>query len=197
MEGDKEAFKAKLSKFLKVENIGDVDVREDAPGSWYYTRARMVSLVTATAGAAIYYTTDGTIPTAANGTRYTVPFAVSTGTTLKAIAVKAGMRDSAVLTQPAAPPLPQVATPVATKGAAVANGARWHWWTLKCATPGAAIYYTDDGTTPTAANGTRYGDTHDKQGITVLDIDTLKAIAVKAGMRDSAVLTQPPVAPLR
>jgi LysM repeat protein len=192
MKRDTAAFTAKLLKFLGVEDVGDADVREDTPGSWYYTRAQMVSLVTAVPGAAIYYTTDETIPSAANGTRYTVPFAVNTGTTLKAIAVKGDWTDN----EPAAP-RPQVATPVATKGAAVANGARWHWWTLKCATPGAAIYYTDDGTTPSAANGDRYGDTHDKQGITVLDIDTLKAIAVKAGMTDSAVLTQPPVAPLR
>jgi LysM repeat protein len=179
-------------KFLGVEDVGDVDVREDTPGSWYYTRSQMVSLVTAVPGAAIYYTTDETIPSAANGTRYTAPFAVNTGTTLKAIAVKADMCDSEL---PTAPPLPQVATPVATKGAAVANGARWHWWNLKCATPEAAIYYTEDGTTPSAANGTCYP--HDKQGITVLDIDTLKAIAVKADMTDSAVLTQPPVAPVR
>ena len=53
--------------------------------------------------------------------------------------------------------------------------------TITCATEGAKIYYTTDGTEPTAS-GTEYTD-----AISVTPPMTLKAIAVKSGMNDSAV----------
>ncbi|GHU97183.1 hypothetical protein FACS189483_02400 [Spirochaetia bacterium] len=68
-----------------------------SPGAGAYTGTQTVTLATTTAGADIYYTLDETTPTASS-THYTVPFSVSVGITLKAIAVKAGMTDSAVLT---------------------------------------------------------------------------------------------------
>ncbi len=72
------------------------------PASGTYTENQTVSLSTTTEGATIYYTTDGTEPGKTNGTVYTQPISV-TGTkgqsvtvTIKAIAVKDGMQDSAV-----------------------------------------------------------------------------------------------------
>jgi hypothetical protein len=56
-----------------------------------------VTLATATEGAEIYYTTDGSAPTTSS-TKYSGAITVSTPTTIKAIAVKAGMEDSDVLT---------------------------------------------------------------------------------------------------
>ena len=44
----------------------------------------------------IYYTTDGTIPTPTNGTLYTQPFTVGTGTTVKAITHYAGSASGSV-----------------------------------------------------------------------------------------------------
>ena len=55
-----------------------------------------VTLSCATAGADIYYTTDGSTPTS-SGTRYSDPITISAPTTIKAIAVKTGMNDSDVL----------------------------------------------------------------------------------------------------
>ena len=58
-----------------------------------------VALSTTTPGAEIWYTANGNIP-AKNGTgsaRYTTPIAITTAITIKAIAVKDGMNDSAVL----------------------------------------------------------------------------------------------------
>ncbi|MCI7437509.1 MAG: chitobiase/beta-hexosaminidase C-terminal domain-containing protein [Spirochaetia bacterium] len=53
--------------------------------------------------------------------------------------------------------------------------------TITCATDGAKIYYTTDGSEPTASS-TEYAD-----AISVTTAVTLKAIAVKSGMNDSAV----------
>ena len=53
--------------------------------------------------------------------------------------------------------------------------------TITCATEGAKIYYTTDGTEPTASS-TEY-----KAAISIAKAVTLKAIAVKDGMNDSAV----------
>jgi LysM repeat protein len=68
------------------------------PAAGTYATTQTVTLASATAGADIYYTTDGTTTPTASSTQYTAPFAVSMGTTLKAIAVKTGMTDSVVLT---------------------------------------------------------------------------------------------------
>lgn len=49
-----------------------------------------------TSGAEIYYTTDGTNPAKDTGEKYTSAISVTRTTTIKAIAVKAGMYDSGV-----------------------------------------------------------------------------------------------------
>ena len=54
-----------------------------------------VTISCATEGAKIYYTTNGTEPTASS-TEYTAAISVTAAVTLKAIAVKSGMNDSAV-----------------------------------------------------------------------------------------------------
>jgi hypothetical protein len=59
-----------------------------------------ITLATTTQGAEIWYTTDNSTP-AKNGsgsTKYTTPIAITTATTIKAIAVKDGMTDSGILT---------------------------------------------------------------------------------------------------
>jgi len=68
-----------------------------APGN--YTTAQTVSLFDTTTGASIYYTTDGSTPTA-QSTLYSSssPIAVSTTTTINAIAVATGFANSAVAT---------------------------------------------------------------------------------------------------
>ena len=57
--------------------------------------------------------------------------------------------------------------------------------TMTCATAGATIYYTDDGTTPTAESGTEY-----TAAIDITETTTFKAIAVKDGSADSNVVTE-------
>ena len=83
---------------------------------------------------------------------------------------------------PVMPPVSGKQT-VATPAFSVASGAvdSGTSVTISCATDGAEIYYTTDGTEPTAES-TEY-----TEAISITKAVTLKAIAVKDGMNDSAV----------
>ena len=65
------------------------------PVAGTYTAAQSVSIASATTGATIYYTTDGTTPTNLS-TAYTTPLTVSASETIKAIAIEVGYYPSAV-----------------------------------------------------------------------------------------------------
>ena len=66
------------------------------PVAGEYENSVEVSISCTTADAAIYYTLDGTEPDE-DATEYTAPFTLTTTTTVKAIAVKAGMINSEVV----------------------------------------------------------------------------------------------------
>ena len=66
-----------------------------SPPAGSYGSAQDVSITDATAGSAIYYTTNGSTPTTAS-TKYAGPVKVSTTETIKALAVAAGHSNSAV-----------------------------------------------------------------------------------------------------
>ena len=72
---------------------------------------------------------------------------------------------------------------VATPAFSVASGAvdSGTSVTISCSTEGAKIYYTTDGSEP-SASGIEY-----TEAISITEVVTLKAIAVKSGMNDSAV----------
>ncbi len=65
------------------------------PGGSSFTNSVNVSLSTATPGAQIHFTLDGSIPTAAS-TLYSASFVVTNTTVVRAIATKSGLSDSAV-----------------------------------------------------------------------------------------------------
>ena len=65
------------------------------PGGGTYTSAQTVTISSTTAGATIYYTTNGSTPTTSS-TLYSGPVTVGASLTLKAIATKSGFFDSAV-----------------------------------------------------------------------------------------------------
>ena len=144
-----------------------------APGA--VNSGTRVSITCATEGARIYYTTDGTEPTA-KSTEYTAAISVTAPVTLKAIAVKTGMNNSAVASA-------SYTIKVATPEFSVASGAVESETsvTITCSTEGAKIYYTTDGSEPTAKSKEYTA------AISVTAAVTLKAIAVKDGMNDSAV----------
>lgn len=68
-----------------------------SPVAGTYEGAQPVTITTATSGASIRYTRDGTIPTSTTGTLYTAPLAVTETDQIKAIAYKTAMTDSAVV----------------------------------------------------------------------------------------------------
>lgn len=67
-----------------------------SPSGGTFIGSVSVTLTCATADAALYYTTDGSVPTTGSSL-YTVPFTLTSNTIVKAIAVKAGMTDSGIL----------------------------------------------------------------------------------------------------
>ncbi len=142
---------------------------DEAPGdNTFYFNAT----VTMTAGndAAIYYTTDGTVPTDAS-TLYTAPFEVTTTSTVKAVAVKANWQSSDVATLDVTITAPTVATPVfAPVAGTYADSVTF---SIACATEGAVIRYTTDGTVPTETS-----DAYSAP-ITLTVTTTVKAVAFK------------------
>ena len=68
-----------------------------SPAAGAYTSAQNVTISSATEGATIYYTTDGTEPTT-NSTQYNGAISVSSSTTIKAMATAAGYDNSSVAT---------------------------------------------------------------------------------------------------
>ncbi|TGV24180.1 hypothetical protein EN829_044530, partial [Mesorhizobium sp. M00.F.Ca.ET.186.01.1.1] len=144
------------------------------------TAGTLVELKTNTPGATIHYTTDGSSPTGSSPV-YSTKIPVNSAMTIKAIAVKAGMTDSAVMSE-SYTIQPQVATPTAEPGSgAVPAGTTVE---LSTTTPGATIYYTTDGNTPTTSSNVY------STPIPITGAVTIKAFAVLAGMTDSAVMSE-------
>ncbi len=148
----------------------------DVASGTYYT-AKQVNLTSATAGAKIYYTVDGSAPTVAS-TLFTAPINVSASTVLKAIAAYEG-GVSPVVTYTYT--YGTVAAPTASLAAGTYYSAKSV--TLSTTTSGAAIRYTLDGSVPNAAS-TQY-----TSAIPLSATTTIKAIAVAADGGTSAVVS--------
>ena len=149
-----------------------------SPAAGTYTSAQNVTISDTTAGAVIYYTTNGTTPTTAS-TVYTGPVNVGATKTLKAIATATGFSSSAVGSAAYTINLP-AATP--TFSPAAGSYASAQTVTISDTTAGAVIYYTTNGTTPTTASSSVYSGP-----ITVSKTQTVKAIAAAPGFSNSAV----------
>jgi N-acetylneuraminic acid mutarotase len=151
-----------------------------SPVAGTYTSAQNVAISDATAGATIYYTTNGVTPTTSS-TIYTAAITVSSTETLQAIATASGYSTSAVApaTYTITPTSPPAATPIFSPVAGTYTSAQNV--AISDATAGATIYYTTDGSTPTTSS-TIY-----TTAITVSSSETLLAIATASGYLTSAV----------
>lgn len=139
-----------------------------------------VTITTSAIGStSIRYTLNGTDPTASTGTVYNNTFDISgsatSPVTIKAVTVRNG-NASDVSTQVVKLTLP---TPTITINGDAGTA------TIS-ATAGATIYYTTDGSNPSATNGTQY-----TTGLTGLSMMTnIKAIAIWDGWNDSPVASE-------
>jgi hypothetical protein len=148
-----------------------------SPGTGAYNAVQSVTITDATAGASIYYTTNGATPTASS-TLYTGAITVSSSETIQAIAILAGYNNSSVASATYTVTLPGAATPTFSPAAGVYTS--WQNVTISDATNGAAIYYTTDGTTPTTSSS-KY-----TAPIPVTATETITAMAVASGYSNSA-----------
>ena len=146
-----------------------------------------IAMATATEGATIHYTSDGSAPTSSS-TTYSTAVTVNADTTFTAIAVKDGIEDSPVsyakvsISEKTIPETQVIEKEyVSAVEFAATDTDSGVELTLSTATAGAEILYTTDGTTP-SANSTKYTG-----AIAVSENTTVKAIAIKDGIEDSPV----------
>jgi hypothetical protein len=157
-----------------------VSTPQITPSGGTFSGSVQVTLACATSGAGVYYTTNGSTPTAAS-TPYTAPFTLTGSATVKAIGIKSGCDSSDVAS---------AAFTISTLTAAIPtfspNGGSFTGSvqvTIACATSGASIYYTTNGADPdsTAVPYTA--------AITLTATTTLKARAYHTGYNPSGVAT--------
>jgi hypothetical protein len=146
------------------------------PPAGTYLGTQSVTISDSTSPSTIYFTTNGTTPTASS-TQYSSPIAVTASETVNAIAVASGQTTSSVATAAYAIES-QVAAPTFSPAAGTYTAAQTVSIT---ATSGASIYYTTNGTTPTTSS-TAYS-----APFTVSSTTKVQAIAVKSGFFNSNV----------
>jgi len=151
-----------------------------------YATSQTIKISDATGGTIIYYTTNGTAPSTSS-TKYSGPVTISATETLEAIAVETGYTNSAVASAAytIAPVLPAPTFSLAAGAYTVSQTV-----TLSDAKAGAVIYYTANGTAPSASS-TKYSGP-----VTVSATETLEAIAVETGFTSSAVASATYTIPL-
>jgi len=169
-----------LSRTFTI-NVSSLAAPTFSPATGLYTSAQNVTLSCTTTGASIHYTLDGSIPTTGS-TTYSAAIPLSTTTVVKAIATSAtaiSPMSSAQYSIVAATPAVGVAAPTMSLAAGTYDSAQVV--TLSCTTTAASIHYTLDGSTPSGASSTATG------AVAITSTSTLRALAVKSGMGDSAV----------
>ena len=152
-----------------------------SPAAGTYTSTQSVAISDTTTGATIYYTIDGTTPTTSSAV-YSAPISVASTKTIKAIAVASGFSTSATAS---ATYTINASTQVATPILSLAGGVYYTTQTVSISdsTPGATIYYTWDGTTPTTSSFVY------SKPIPIGMVRTIKAIAVASGLTTSGVVS--------
>ncbi len=147
------------------------------PGSLSSSGPVTASISTATSGATIRYTYNGSDPTSSSPV-YSGSLTFNSSVTLKAKAFKSGMIDSNVASATYSIVL-KVATPSINPGSLSSLGPVTA--SISTATSGATIRYTYNGADPTSSSAVYTG------ALTFSSSVTLKAKAFKSGMTDSDI----------
>ncbi len=154
-----------------------------SPAAGTYTGTQSVTLTDATPGSTIFYTTNGSSPaTTAGGSTFLFsaanPISVAATATIKALATAPGFTTSAVTSATYTISALQAApTPTIAPATGTYTGAQ----TVTITDPGAAIFYTIDGSAPTP-NSTKY-----TAAFVVNATTTVRAIATETGFSNSAI----------
>lgn len=140
-----------------------------------------VTISCATDGATIHYTTDGTDPDL-DSPVYSTPISFNADTTIKACAVKLGLATSKISVGNYVIDIPAVADPVFSVPAGTVDPNTS--LEITCATDGADIYYTTDGTDPDETS-TKY-----TAAIVINRSMTVKAVATKEDYKNSKTISR-------
>jgi alpha-tubulin suppressor-like RCC1 family protein len=130
-------------------SLGTVATPSFTPAAGSYSSSQEVALSTATSGAVVRYTLDGSSPTEQSPI-FGAPFTISGTTTVKAQAFKADMLPSAVAAATYTVTLSAAETP--TLSVASGRYATARTVTITCPTAGATIHYTTSGAEPTTSD---------------------------------------------
>lgn len=163
-----------------VEPLGTCEEPEFSLESGEVDKGTVVEISCATEGAQIRYTTDGSTPTE-ESPRYTRGITINKTTTIQAIAIKEDWENSKVATAIYTIAMDTCQMPkFSLEAGQVEKGTVVE---LSCATEGAQIHYTTNGSTPTEESPLYNYD----EGITINKTTTIKAIAVKEDWENSKV----------
>jgi hypothetical protein len=150
-----------------------------SPNGGTFTGPQNVTLSSATSSASIYYTLDGSAPTPAS-TLYANPIAITTSTTIRAIATAPGFVQSAASS---ASFTFSNQTPTVTFQPGAGTYFSPQMVTLSDTDTAATVYYTTNGSTPTASSNQYTAP------ISVAASMTIKAIAIDSSLENSSVAT--------
>ena len=163
---------------LSIADLPTVTTPTITPTGGSYTGSVSVIMATSTAGASIYYTTDGTTPTQSS-TPYAGAMTLSSSATVKAVAFMTGYNPSGVASASFTINQPTVATPTITP-----NGGNYMGSvsvTMATTTAGASIRYTIDGSSPTTTSTLYSG------ALNLTNSAIVKAAAFMSGYTPSSV----------
>ena len=149
------------------------------PNGGTFTTPQSVTMSSATGSASIFYTLDGSTPTTAS-TPYTGAITVSTDTTVNAIATAAGYAQSGVSS---ATFTFSNQTPPVSFSPAAGTYLNAQTITISESDTNAKIYYTTDGTAPSASSTPYSGP------IQVAASETIKAVAIDPALANSNIGT--------
>ncbi len=171
-----------LNVFGLLASVSTAAAPVFTPAGKTFTPPLTVTITDSTPNAQIYYTTDGSIPSALS-TRYTAPIVLSTiGETITAIASAPNYLQSPPVSQKYTSTT-QTPDPAVTASGIYPGGVTV---TITDSLTTASFYYTTDGTTPTNTS-TKYGG---PISLSVAGLTALKVIAQASGLSPSNVITR-------